>query len=58
MESNKPEPVKMKVIGFEVTESEWVAIKKKCIETGNNIRTLFRPYVDAIVKGKNNGTGK
>lgn len=49
-------PVKMKVIGFEVTEEEWKAIKAKCIETGNNIRTLFRPYVDAIVKGKKDGT--
>jgi hypothetical protein len=48
----------MKLIGFEVTEQEWIAIKKKCIETGNNIRTLFRPYVTALVRGKENDGNK
>lgn len=52
--NEKPSETKMRVIGFEVTEEEWKAIKQKCIETGNNIRTLFRPYVDRIVKGKEN----
>lgn len=48
---------KMKLIGFEVTEEEWIALKKKCIETNNNIRTLFRPYVTLLLKGKaNDGT--
>lgn len=53
-----PTPTKMKLIGFEVTEQEWIAIKKKCIETGNNIRTLFRPYVTALVRGKENDGSK
>lgn len=56
------EESKMKVIGFEVTLEEWKILKSLCLKTGNNMKTLFRPYVSLLLeKAKKedlNGTKK
>lgn len=51
-------PTKIKIVGFEVTEDEWKALKQKCLDTGHNFKTLFRPYVDLLLKKKAPDVGK
>ena len=46
------------MVGFEVTEDEWKALKQKCLDTGHNFKTLFRPYVDLLLKKKAPDVGK